>query len=151
MTAVFKETSINEGPWELLLLADPSREQIEKYIHRSRIFTLDINGSAIGVVVLVPLGNNIQEITNVAVLEPFRGQGFGKRLIAEALQQARAAGARKVKIGTGNSSLNQLALYQKLGFRIEGVDRDYFTRHYPNQIVENGIICRDMIRLSQDL
>lgn len=40
------------------------------------------------------------------------------------------------------------ALYQKCGFRIVGIDRDFFTDHYPEPIYENGIWCRDMIRLS---
>jgi hypothetical protein len=44
-----------------------------------------------------------------------------------------------------------LALYQKCGFRIVGVDLDFFIRHYPEKIYENGIQCRDMIRLSLDL
>ncbi|WCN36270.1 hypothetical protein [Aneurinibacillus uraniidurans] len=35
-----------------------------------------------------------------------------------------------VEIGTGNSSIGQLALYQKCGFRIIGVDRDFFIKHY---------------------
>lgn len=64
---------------------------------------------------------------------------------------ARGQGAKTLEIGTGNSSLNQLGLYQKCGFRIIGVDKDFFTRHYEDEIVENGIICRDMIRLSMDL
>jgi hypothetical protein len=48
-------------------------------------------------------------------------------------------------------SINQLALYQNMGFRIAGVDVDFFTRNYPEAIVENGIVCRDMIRLKYDV
>jgi hypothetical protein len=32
-----------------------------------------------------------------------------------------------------------------------GVDVDFFTRNYPEAIVENGIECRDMIRLVHSL
>ena len=32
-----------------------------------------------------------------------------------------------------------------------GIDFDFFTRHYSEAIFENGIKCRDMIRLSRDL
>ncbi len=56
-----------------------------------------------------------------------------------------------MEIGTGNSSVNQLSLYQKCGFRITGIEHDYFTKHYEEEIVENGLLCRDMIRLSLDL
>ncbi|MGX8177137.1 GNAT family N-acetyltransferase [Exiguobacterium artemiae] len=56
-----------------------------------------------------------------------------------------------IEIGTGNSSIGQLALYQKCGFRIVGVDLNFFLRHYEEDIIENGIRCTDMIRLSQDV
>jgi hypothetical protein len=56
-------------------------------------------------------------------------------------------GTTKVVVGTGNSSLDALAFYQKLGFRMEAIDRDHFVRTYPLPIVENGIFCRDMVRL----
>lgn len=36
-------------------------------------------------------------------------------------------------------------------FRITGIDRDFFIRHYDEEIFENGIQVIDMIRLSQDL
>ena len=60
-------------------------------------------------------------------------------------------GYKKIEIGTGNSSLGQLALYQKCGFRITGIDIDFFIRCYQEEIFENGIQCRDMIRLTQYL
>jgi len=69
----------------------------------------------------------------------------------DAIQVAKTKGYKTIEIGTGNSSLGQLALYQKCGFRIVGVDRDFFVRHYQDEIFENGIQCRDMVRLSQDL
>ena len=40
---------------------------------------------------------------------------------------------------------------QKCGFRITGIDIDFFIRCYQEEIFENGIQCRDMIRLTQYL
>lgn len=37
------------------------------------------------------------------------------------------------------------------GFRMTGIDRDFFIRHYSEEIFENGIQVVDMVRLSQDL
>jgi len=93
----------------------------------------------------------IVELVNVAVAEDKQGQGYGKQLIQHAVQQARSMGYKSIEIGTGNSSIGQLALYQKCGFRIVGVDFDFFTRHYKEPIFENGIQCRDMIRLVQHI
>ena len=85
------------------------------------------------------------------LIEDQQGKGFGKQLVIDAIEVAKSRGYRTIEIGTGNSSIGQLALYQKCGFRITGVDIDFFIRHYPEEIFENSIQCRDMIRLSQDL
>jgi ribosomal protein S18 acetylase RimI-like enzyme len=44
-----------------------------------------------------------------------------------------------------------LELLQKNGFRITGIIHDYYLRSFRQKIIENGILCRDMIRLSLDL
>lgn len=64
---------------------------------------------------------------------------------------ARKDNFKILEVGTGNSSINQLALYQKCRFRIVGVDKDFFKRHYKEKIIENEIECIDMIRLRMDL
>lgn len=45
----------------------------------------------------------------------------------------------------------QLYLYQKCGFRMTSIDRDFFVRHYAEPIIENGLVLKDMVRLSQDI
>jgi hypothetical protein len=67
------------------------------------------------------------------------------------MEAARRLGCRILEIGTGNSSFHQLKLYQRCGFRITGVERDFFVRHYEEEIIEDGIRCVDMIRLAIDL
>ncbi|RIO99278.1 GNAT family N-acetyltransferase, partial [Staphylococcus gallinarum] len=52
---------------------------------------------------------------------------------------------------TGNSSIGQLAFYQKAGFRIVAVEMNYFVNNYEDPIYENGILCRDLIRLVKKL
>jgi GNAT superfamily N-acetyltransferase len=140
-----------EPPMDLLLLADPSRELIENYIKRSDCFVAENNGQIIGVYVLLPTRPETVELVNIAVIETLHGLGIGKELLSHAIQTAKATGYKTIEVGTGNSSIGQLAFYQKCGFRIIGVDLDFFIRHYPDEIFENGIQCRDMIRLSQNL
>lgn len=91
------------------------------------------------------------EIMNVAVYEKQQGQGIGKQIIFHAIETAKQHNMHTLKIGTGNSSVGQLALYQKCGFRIVGIEQNYFIKHYDEPIAENGIQCRDMIRLAIDL
>jgi ribosomal protein S18 acetylase RimI-like enzyme len=138
-------------PMDLLLLADPSLKLVEEYVKRGDCFLAEIDSEIIGVYVLLPTRTDTVELVNIAVSEKHHGKGFGKKLVMDAIKTARTKGFKTIEIGTGNSSIGQLALYQKCGFRIVKVDLDFFVRHYPFEIFENGIQCRDMIRLSQDL
>ncbi|RLQ94506.1 GNAT family N-acetyltransferase [Falsibacillus albus] len=140
-----------EPPMDLLLLADPSEKLVKEYVKRGDCFVAIIEEQIVGVYVLLPTRPETVELVNVAVNEDLHGKGIGKRLVMHAIQESKERGFKTVEIGTGNAGIGQLALYQKCGFRIVGVDFDFFTRHYPEEIYENGIHCRDMIRLSMDL
>lgn len=138
-------------PMNLLLLADPSIEFIKGSVNRGETYFAEINGEAVGVYILLATRPGTCEIINIAVSEKYQGEGIGRKLLEHAIELAFQGGYKTLEIGTGNSSIGQLAFYQKCGFRITGVDRDFFVRHYKEDIIENGIHCRDMIRLSMDL
>jgi ribosomal protein S18 acetylase RimI-like enzyme len=141
-----------QPPWNLLLLADPSKDLVSQYLGKGFCYVVESeNEVRIGVIVLVPVSNHIIEIMNLAVDEFHQGKGLGTLLLKHGIQTAAEKGYSMVEIGTGNSSINQLALYQKVGFRITGIDHDFFIRNYEKPIFENGIQCRDMIRLSMPL
>ncbi|OKP87643.1 acetyltransferase [Paenibacillus sp. P3E] len=143
--------SSEEIPFDLLLLADPSKEIVKEYLGRGQCLVALINEEIIGVLVLIRTRPETIEIVNIAVQEDYQGIGIGKKLIVYSIDKAREEKAKTIEIGTGNSSVHQLMLYQRCGFRITGIDRDFFVRHYKEEIYENGIQCRDMIRLSLDL
>jgi ribosomal protein S18 acetylase RimI-like enzyme len=136
---------------ELLLSADPSEEMINEYLPRGKCYVAEIEQRIMGVYILLPTRPDTVELVNIAIDNSFQGQGFGKQLIHHAVQTAKRQGYKTIEVGTGNSSILQLALYQKCGFKIIGVDKDFFVRHYPEIIIENGLQCKDMIRLSQAL
>ncbi|WP_405108883.1 GNAT family N-acetyltransferase [Paenibacillus sp. FSL K6-1217] len=140
-----------QAPTELLLLADPSPKLVEDYVARGQCFIAEKDQQVVGVYVLLPTRPETAELVNIAVNEAFQSQGIGKQLVNHAIQEARRLGFKTLEIGTGNSSIGQLALYQKCGFRITGIDKDFFIRHYSEEIYENGMQVVDMIRLSQDL
>jgi ribosomal protein S18 acetylase RimI-like enzyme len=141
-----------QPPWKLLLLADPSKDLVSRYLDKGLSYVAESeNGETIGVTVLVPVSNHIIEIKNLAVDESHQGKGVGTLLLEHAIQTAVKKGYYTIEIGTGNSSINQLALYQKVGFRITRIEHDFFIRNYEEPIFENGIQCRDMIRLSMPL
>ncbi|MBK5459964.1 GNAT family N-acetyltransferase [Peribacillus sp. TH16] len=138
-------------PMHLLLLADPSRDLVNAYLEKGMCFVAEIDEQIIGVYVLLEIRPELIEIVNIAVVEQLHGRGIGKQLVMHAVHYAKSQGYKTIEIGTGNSGIGQLALYQKCGFRITGVDRDFFIMNYPEAIYENGIQCLDMIRLSQSI
>ncbi|MFF3099473.1 GNAT family N-acetyltransferase [Viridibacillus arvi] len=138
-------------PMDLLLQADPSEEIVLEYLQRGECFVLEDEDSIIGVYVLIPTRPETAELVNVSIQEEQQGKGLGKMLIQHSIATAKSKKYKTIEVGTGNSSVSQIALYQKCGFRITHVDRDFFIRHYAEPIFENGIQCIDMVRLSQDL
>ncbi len=52
-----------------------------------------------------------------------------------------------MEVGTGSFGY-QLAFYQRHGFRVTSIDRDFFARNYPEPIFEDGIQLFDMLRLT---
>ncbi|MCC5910033.1 MAG: GNAT family N-acetyltransferase [Clostridiaceae bacterium] len=152
LNIVIEETSnINDSIYDLLLLADPAQKIVDEYIARGKVFVANYCGDIVGEYVLINTRPETIEIVNIAIKEEYQGKGLGKLLLKDAVNRASMHGAKVLEIGTANSSIFQLALYQKVGFRITRIDRDFFIKHYDEPIYENGIQCSDMIRLSMDL
>ncbi|MFC0523021.1 GNAT family N-acetyltransferase [Pontibacillus salicampi] len=131
--------------------ADPSEKAIMHYLQKGVGYVAKEGEDVVGVYVLLPTRPYTIELVNIAVASFYRGKGIGKKLVSHAISISREEGYHTMEVGTGNSSAEPLMLYQKCGFRIKGVDIDYFPKHYEEKIVENGIECRDMIRLSREL
>ena len=144
-------TDRDEFPWDLLLLADPSRELVSAYLANGECYVAQLRGEIVGEFVIMPKAPDVWELMNIAVAEALHGQGIGKALLAEAIRIVRQHGASRLEVGTGNCGFMQLAFYQKAGFRMVGVVRDFFLKHYPEPMFENGIQCVDMVRLELNL
>lgn len=131
---------------ELLKLADPNETLIRNYIVCANIFVAKVLDLIVGVVAVTSINGEF-EIKNIAVDANYRNRGIAKKLIDSAKKFARDAGALEIKVGTGNSSLSQLALYQKCDFRLQSIESNYFE-NYPEKIFENGIRCIDLVILT---
>lgn len=118
MSVVIDRISKEAIPKLLLLLADPSERQIDAYIQRGVTYVAKQEDRVIGVYVLLETRPKTMEIMNIAVVEYMQGKGIGKKLLKHAIEAAKGYGMCKLEVGTGNSSVSQLALYQKCGFRI---------------------------------
>jgi ribosomal protein S18 acetylase RimI-like enzyme len=74
------------------------------------------------------------EIKNIAIAEKHQGKGLGTILLNDALDRSKLKGFKKVIIGTGNSSVGQLHLYKKVGFRITDIKPNFSERTTTNQL-----------------
>jgi ribosomal protein S18 acetylase RimI-like enzyme len=138
-------------PYHLLLLADPSREMVDGYLKQSEVFVAVNDQKVIGTVVLYPKTETLAEIKNIAVDPEFQGKGIGHWLLHNIAGIAKQKGYKAVCIGTANSSIAQLYLYQKLGFEISEIIQGFFTDNYPEPIYEKGIRAKDLIMLVRQL
>ena len=140
-------------PFYLLLLADETIAAIEKYIHDSEIYVAKANEcpNTIGIFVLQRINEEEIEIKNIAVAETCQGKGIGSYMIDEIKRIASAANYRYIIVGTPDSSLRQINFYQRNGFTKFDLRKNFFIENYPEPIIEDGIVLRDMMVLRMNL
>lgn len=136
-----------EAPMRLLLEADPSEDNVRKYLEGSLCYVAMESGAPVGVCVLGPIGEGSLELYNIAVSPGLQGQGIGTALLRHVIAEAGTRGVGRIEVGTGTFGY-QLAFYQRAGFRVEGVIRDFFLDNYGEPIFEMGIQLKDMLRLA---
>jgi N-acetylglutamate synthase-like GNAT family acetyltransferase len=90
------------------------------------------------------------EIMELAVVPERRWLGIGRSIVAWLVDEARRHQKTAVLVGTANSSIDNIAFYQKCGFRMDHVRKDYFW-YYREPVYENGIQIRDMLVFRYDL
>jgi ribosomal protein S18 acetylase RimI-like enzyme len=90
------------------------------------------------------------EILLIAVAVDKRRRGYGAQMLAALVDEARTRQLSALYVGTANSSLATIGFYQRAGFRMDHVRRDYFAYVQP-PISEDGIPLRDMLVLRHDL
>lgn len=135
----------------LLLLADESEEAVREYLFSGTLYkAIGPTGHSIGVALIIPENSEKVEIKNIAVAPDSQGKGYGKAMIEQLCLLYRRKGYKKVVVGTANSSIANLTFYQKAGFRMTGIRRDFFA-NYPEPIIENGIRALDMVLFERDL
>jgi ribosomal protein S18 acetylase RimI-like enzyme len=93
------------------------------------------------------------ELRAVAVDTAQQNRGIGRRMLAAVIEELRRREVRRVVVGTANAGIGQLAYYQKAGFRLLRIERDFFSpaRGYPAVMEDNGIRLRDMVWMDMEL
>lgn len=134
-------------PMDLLLLADPSEEKIRGYLAHSVCFCAMDGQQIVGACVLIAHSAEKYELMNIAVLPDFQKKRIGSQLLQYSIHALRQIQVYELEVGTGTFGY-QLAFYQRQGFRVNAIDRDFFITHYKEPIFEEGIQHKDMLRLT---
>ena len=66
------------------------------------------------------------QINNVCVDVDFRHRGVGYKMLGTLLEQGRKRGISEFTLEVRQSNSNAIALYEKLGFKNEGVRKDFY-------------------------
>jgi N-acetylglutamate synthase-like GNAT family acetyltransferase len=129
------------------VLADQSESRVRSYLQHGILYVAQREGEEVGVVLAVPTELSRMELRAVAVAEAWQQQGTGKQMLTAVVADLNGRGYSRVTVGAANDSIDQIAFYQKVGFRMWKVVRDHFTPEngYPEEMEENGIPLRDMI------
>ncbi len=138
-------------PYDLLLLADEAREVVDTYVNEVEIHVLEKRNQIIALYALQTIDGDTVEIKSIAVDQQHQGQGIGTFLLKDATRKAKEKGFKTIVIGTANAAIKQLYLYQKEGFEISHIKKNFFVDHYPNPIFENGILCKHMLVLTKEV
>ncbi len=98
--------------------------------HRPISFPLVVVHNAldrvIGYIVFWLIGEEAQ-INNIAMHPDFRRLGIGERVLRQVIEQLRSSGAVMVTLEVRPSNIGAQTLYRKLGFRMIGIRKGYYT------------------------
>ena len=144
------EISAETIPLSLLLLADPSEIKVRDYLVAATCFGAHIDDEIVGTCVININIDGEVELFNIASLPSIQGQGVGTALLGFVIAELGMRKVAKFVLGTGTFGY-QLRFYQRFGFRVENVVKDYFLDNYDKPIYEDGLQHYDMLRLALNI
>ena len=83
-------------------------------------------GRVIGYIIYWVIGEDVQ-VNNIAVHPEFRRMGIGEKMLRQVIEEVRFRGARLITLEVRPSNAAAMSLYRKLGFRMMGIRKGYYT------------------------
>ena len=134
---------------ELMRLADDSEQALRDYLYIGRLFLLqeEPESPPIGQLLILQPDHTHAEVKSLSIATERQGQGLGGLLVKEVLSILKRDGILRVIVAASTADIDNIAFYQRLGFRCLTIERDTFTpaKGYPEGLQSNGILVRDKI------
>ncbi|MFD1259128.1 GNAT family N-acetyltransferase [Entomomonas asaccharolytica] len=129
---------------DLLLLADEQESMIDKYLERGDMFAL-YDEDLKSICVVTQESTDLYEIKNIATVQKYQGQGYGKALIHYVLQHYKNK-CKAIQVGTGESDLT-IPFYESCGFSYSHKIANFFIDNYDHPIFDRDKQLIDMVYL----
>jgi ribosomal-protein-alanine N-acetyltransferase len=128
------ERSVFKDPWT-------RRSFVDLVGARNVLFLVAEAGkrSVVGYAVVLIAGLE-SELANLAVSRLMQKQGLGRRLLTEAVEQARGRGAREMFLEVRESNASAVGLYAGAGFEAVGRRARYYARPIEDAIVMRAVL-----------
>jgi len=82
-----------------------------------RVFLAFRDGQGIGCCALIAFRPGEFEVAKMAVTQSAQGTGVGRKLLTRVIEEARAAGAKRLYLETNQALTPAITLYESVGFR----------------------------------
>jgi ribosomal protein S18 acetylase RimI-like enzyme len=138
----------------LFELAEDSPRALAAYVDEGRVLVALEVDEIVGHVQITQTTRDTElEIKNLAVDPALQRRGVGRALVEAAADAARAEGRSRLLVATAAADTGNLQFYQRLGFRMRAIERDWFstTAGYEAGLTVNGIALRDRVWLDREL
>ncbi|MDB3084027.1 GNAT family N-acetyltransferase [Clostridioides difficile] len=129
---------------DLLMLADPYEEMIDKYLEKGTMYALYDNEEITCIAVVNEVSKEICELKNIATYECFQNKGYASKMINHILD-VYSKKYSSIIVGTSESGI---PFYERFGFVYSHKIKNFFVDNYPEPIFEGELQCVDMLYLS---
>lgn len=131
---------------ELLLLADPYEEMVDRYLGPGDMYVLKADGETVCECVMLPRKDGAIELKNLATRPDSQRRGYASALVTDMFRRyAKEYGV--MYVGTAGDA----PFYRSLGFAHAYTVPNFFTDNYPEPIIDDGFLCVDMEYYKIDL
>lgn len=103
------------------------RAVFEYYVRTGSVFRVATCDDRVVGYVIASVDNGVCHLVSIAVLPVYRGLGIGRLLAESALEDCKKRGALRAYLEVAVDNTPAISLYRKLGFRVVGVVRGYYS------------------------